>query len=68
MIPRDKLDGLNEELIALRDQISDTSVISDAKRYKVLMRRFKELSEITEAWDRHQALENHLEDTKAMLE
>ncbi len=68
MIPRDKLDGLNEELIALRDQISDTSVISDAKRYKVLMRRFKELSEITEAWERHQALENHLEDTKAMLE
>ena len=68
MIPREKLAGLSQELDEIRNQISDTSIITDARRYKPLMRRFKELTEIIGTWERFQVLEQHYEEVKAMLD
>ena len=68
MIPREKMEGLTQELDEIRNQIGDTAIITDAKRYKPLMRRFKELTEIVGAWERFQLLEKHFEEVKSMLE
>ena len=68
MIPRDKLIALGEELEELKHTISGTSVMSDARRYRDLMRRFRELGEIQEAWSYYQKLEQQIAETKEMIE
>lgn len=68
MIPRDKLKGLSEELDILRQRVADPSEISDARSFRTLMRRFKELSEICEAWAQYQELEAQIEDAKHLLD
>ncbi|MDD2229319.1 MAG: peptide chain release factor 1 [Candidatus Cloacimonetes bacterium] len=68
MIPRDKLNQLEEELHETQELISDPAVITDAKRYRDYLRRFKELGEINQAWKQYQLLETHIAEVKALLE
>lgn len=57
MLPREKLEGLKQELAELQNTLTDTSVLSDARRYRDLMRRNKELTAICGEWDRFLHLE-----------
>ena len=68
MIPRDKLNQLETELHEMQDLISDPAIISDARRYRDALRRFKELGEINQAWKHYQQLETHIEEVKLLLE
>ena len=45
MLPKEKLDNLEKELQELQEQISNPAIISDAKKYRDCLRRFKELKE-----------------------
>lgn len=66
MIPREKLEGLSAELEELKLAVADVSQMSDARKYRDLMRRFKELSDITDAWNRLKSLEQQMEDAKEL--
>ncbi|MDP3115356.1 MAG: peptide chain release factor 1 [Candidatus Cloacimonadaceae bacterium] len=68
MIPRDKLDSLRQELEEMQESVSDPLIISDGRRFRTLMRRFKELSEINETWSRYQEIEQHILDAHHILE
>lgn len=68
MIPREKLNQLESELHETQELISDPAIISDAKRYRDALRRYKELGEINQAWKHYQQLETHIEEVKLLLE
>lgn len=68
MLPKDKLDGLAQELGELQHTISDISVMSDTRRYKELMRRFRELSDITSEWQRYQTIATQITDTENIVQ
>lgn len=68
MLPREKLDGLKLELEQLQPSLSDTAVIGDARRYKELMRRFKELSAIDGEWTRYRDLESQSEGARHLAQ
>jgi len=68
VIPRDKLNQLEAELHETQELISDPAIISDARRYRDALRRFKELGEINQAWKHYQQLETHIEEVKLLLE
>lgn len=68
MIPRDKLNQLEAELHETQELISDPAIITDAKRYRDSLRRFKELGEINQAWKQYQLLETHIAEVKVLLE
>jgi len=68
LIPRDKLIQLETELHETQELISDPAVITDAKRYRDYLRRFKELGEITQVWKHYQQVEQHIEDVKLLLD
>lgn len=68
MIPREKLESLKQELEDMQESISDPLIISDGRRYRILMRRFKELSEIVSAWDSYQAIEQHIVEARHIME
>jgi peptide chain release factor 1 len=67
MLPIDKLQNLHEEFQQLKVQIADPANMSDARAYRLMARRYRELNEIMDCWHRYQALEKHLDETKAML-
>jgi len=68
MLPIDKLDALRIELQELEIQVSDPSLMNDARQYRKLMRRYKELSGIIECWDLYLELEKQIRETKVMLD
>lgn len=68
MLPREKLDSLHDELQELHLTIADPAVISDSRRYKGLMRRFKELSVIAAEWKRYQDLETQVIGTEHLIQ
>ena len=53
MLPREKLEGLKQELAELQYTLADSSALSDPRRYRELMRRNKELTGICGEWDRY---------------
>lgn len=67
MLPREKLAGLQAELEELHPVLSDPAVISDSRRYRDLMRRYRELSEVCSEWNRYQELENQIADAEHLL-
>lgn len=67
MIPREKLEALREEKQDLETKVSDTSLMNDARQYRSIMRRYKELCDIIEAWDGYLDLEKQLAEAKEML-
>ncbi|MDZ4183329.1 MAG: peptide chain release factor 1 [Candidatus Cloacimonadaceae bacterium] len=68
MIPREKLEALTQELADMQESISDPLIISDGRRYRTIMRRYKELSEIVEAWNGYQAVEQHIIEARHIME
>lgn len=68
MLPIEKLEGLKHEYLELQERVSDASLMSDARKYREIMRRYKELAAITEAWQNHQSLQQELKDAKELLE
>lgn len=68
MLPVDKLKNLNTEFEDLKVKIADPANMSDPKAYRQMARRYKELSDIMDCWHKHQKLEEHLNQTKAMLD
>lgn len=67
MLPIDKLHALNEEFQQLKVSIADPANMSDAKAYRMMARRYKELNAVMDCWHQYQQLETHLEDAKSML-
>jgi peptide chain release factor 1 len=68
MLPADKLQTLNEEYLRLRELIADPANMADARAYRTMARRYRELSEIMDCWDRYNKTDEHLNDAKTMLE
>lgn len=67
MLPLEKMESLSGELHELKDQIGDTANMADAKAYRLMARRFKELSTILDTWAHYQTMESQLNDTREML-
>jgi peptide chain release factor 1 len=67
MIPRDKLRGIVEELEAMHGQISDPALMQDARKYRDMMRRYKELDAIASCWRKYQELEADIMDARHIL-
>jgi len=68
MLPTDKLQILNDEFQQLKVLIADPANMSDAKAYRQMARRYKELSDIIDCWHRCINLDKYLAETQAMLE
>ncbi|HOA30212.1 MAG TPA: PCRF domain-containing protein, partial [Candidatus Cloacimonadota bacterium] len=68
MLPVSKLQALAEEHEQLQGQVSDASLMSDARKYRDLMRRYKELTAITDCWQRYQSIDNELMEARHILE
>jgi peptide chain release factor 1 len=68
MLPIDKLQALTQEHKDLQEQVSDTALMSDARKYRELMRRYKELTNITDCWVRYQDIERELAEAKHILD
>jgi peptide chain release factor 1 len=68
MIPIAKLEQLSEEYQQLELQVSDTSLMGDPRRYRELMRRFKELGAIVSAWDQFRNLEQQLSEARHIMD
>ena len=67
MLPREKLEGLKQELAELQNTLSDSSALADPRRYRELMRRNKELSAICGEWDRYLHLEAQVHGVEHLL-
>jgi peptide chain release factor 1 len=67
MLPLEKLTALNEEFHSLKDQIADPANMADAKAYRTMARRYKELNILIDAWQHYQVLEAQLSDARDML-
>ncbi|MCB5248607.1 MAG: peptide chain release factor 1 [Candidatus Cloacimonadales bacterium] len=68
MIPIDKLEALKVEFLELQSKVSDTALISDPRRYKELMRRYKELEAITDCYAEYNRSIQEMADAKGLLE
>ncbi|MDD2506634.1 MAG: peptide chain release factor 1 [Candidatus Cloacimonetes bacterium] len=67
MIPIDKLDALKEEFLILQGRVSDTALISDTRKYRDMMRRYKELEAITDCYAEYSRVQQELVATKSLL-
>lgn len=68
MIPVEKLNALAQELQDMNEQVADPALMADARAYKSLMHRYKELSQINESWQNYQEIEHQITETKELLE
>lgn len=68
MIPIDKLDALQTEFFELQNKVSDASLMNDARQYKQLMRRYKELEAITEYYQEYLSTQKQISDAQHILD
>ncbi len=68
MIPITKLELLCQEYSELEQQVSDTSLMSDVRRYRDLMRRYKELGAIVSTWQKYQSIELQIGEARHIME
>ena len=66
MLPTEKLESFRKEFLELQVKVSDATLMSDAREYRKLMRRYKELSGIIECWDNHLDTQKEIQDTKTL--
>lgn len=66
MMPIEKLENFREEFLILQEKVSDASLMSDAREYRKLMRRYKELSGILSAWDKYQDIQKQIQEAKTL--
>lgn len=67
MIPIEKLEALKAEFLELQEMISDSGLMSDARKYKALMRRYKELDAINGCYSEYQNTQTQLAEAKQLL-
>ncbi len=67
MIPIEKLHSLNEEFQQLKEKVADPANMADAKAYRTIARRYKELNEIMDSWHLYTKLETQLAEANTML-
>ncbi|MCB5260921.1 MAG: peptide chain release factor 1 [Candidatus Cloacimonetes bacterium] len=68
MIPIDKLDALQTEFFELQNKVSDASLMNDARQYKQLMRRYKELEAITGCYQEYLSTQKQISDAQHILD
>ncbi|HPF08735.1 MAG: peptide chain release factor 1 [Candidatus Cloacimonetes bacterium] len=68
MLPIEKLQALTAEHQELQEKVSDSSLMSDARKFRDLMRRYKELTAITDCWKSYQNTETELAEAKHILD
>lgn len=68
MIPIEKLDSLKQEFLELQAKVSDSSLMSDARMYRSLMRRYKELESITACYNEYQNTLREIAEAKELLQ
>ncbi len=68
MIPIEKLDSLKQEFLELQEKVSDSSLMSDARMYRSLMRRYKELESITACYNEYQNTLREIAEAKELLQ
>jgi peptide chain release factor 1 len=68
VIPIDKLDALQTEFFELQNKVSDASLMNDARQYKQLMRRYKELEAITEYYQEYLSTQKQISDAQHILD
>lgn len=68
MIPIDKLENLKAEFLDLQSRVSDSELMNDARKYKALMRRYKELDAIIGCYQDFLSAREQLSEAKHLLE
>jgi peptide chain release factor 1 len=68
MIPIEKLDSLKQEFLELQEKVSDSSLMSDARMYRSLMRRYKELESITACYNEYQNTLREIAEARELLQ
>jgi peptide chain release factor 1 len=68
MIPIDKLENLKAEFLDLQSRVSDFELMNDARKYKALMRRYKELDAIIGCYQDFLSAREQLSEAKHLLE
>jgi len=68
VIPIDKLDALQTEFFELQNKVSDASLMNDARQYKQLMRRYKELEAITGCYQEYLSTQKQISDAQHILD
>lgn len=63
----DKLNGIEEKLASLNEQLCDPSVVNDQEKYKNLMREVKNLTPIVDKYTEYKSAKDNLETSKEML-
>ncbi|MBN1327345.1 MAG: peptide chain release factor 1 [Candidatus Cloacimonetes bacterium] len=67
MIPQEKIKNLKAEYSRLKDEIIDTSNMSDQKYYRKISRRFRELEEILQTQARIEQLKKELKANEILI-
>jgi len=68
MIPEHKINALIKEFELLNQTVSDPAIVSDTQKYKTVMRRYRELSDLLEEWNSLNKQRIHLDELKKMLD
>lgn len=68
MLPLEKLQSLQAEFQQLKELIADPANMADAKAYKQMARRYKELDDIMGCWQRYNNWQKHFDEASAMLD
>lgn len=64
----DKLEAVRNRYDEINSQLQDPTVVSDNGRYRALMREYKNLTPIAEAYDLYVAAQRNFDDAKSMLD
>jgi peptide chain release factor 1 len=67
MIPEEKLKAFQEEYEALKTDIYDPAKMADQRSYRLISRRFNDLEEILQSYQRIKDLQKQISDSKSIL-
>lgn len=67
MIPQDKLEFLQEELVQLKEQVYDQKIMSDRRIYGKISKRYKELEDILATYQEYLEIQKNIKDSKNLL-
>lgn len=67
MIPIDLIQSIQEEYDDLKDKVVDPSLMGDQRTFKKISKRFNELSEIIQSYEKLKSIENEVTESKEMI-
>ncbi len=67
MIPIDLIQSIQEEYDELKDKVVDPSLMGDQRTFKKISKRFTELSEIIQNYEKLKSIENEVTESKEMI-